>query len=132
MDLRRLSRAPAGAARRWRHLRRDHATHRFQTRLHVDPAAAPVLLSPHWDDAVFDCWGLLSDPAELVIANVFAGIPAAERLTRWDAITGAHESAARARERIAEDVGALARAGRTAVNLPLLDAELGKLPPMAA
>jgi len=123
MDADRLRRAPAGLARRWRQQRRDHATRRLHTSLRFDAAAAPLLLSPHWDDAVFDCWALLSDPGELRIVNLFAGIPQAGRLTRWDRVTGAAESALRARERIAEDVEALARAGRTAVNLPLLDAE---------
>jgi hypothetical protein len=133
MDLGRLRRAPAGVARRWRHQRRDHATRRFRTRLRVDATAAPVLLSPHWDDAVFDCWALLTDPAELTVVNVFAGVPPAGRLTRWDRVTGAVESARRARERIAEDAEALARAGRAAIDLPLLDAEYrepGPPPPL--
>jgi hypothetical protein len=107
----------------------------MDTGLRFDAAAAPLLLSPHWDDAVFDCWALLSDPGELRIVNLFAGIPQAGRLTRWDGVTGATESALRARERIAEDVEALARAGRAAVNLPLLDAEYrepGPPPSLAA
>jgi hypothetical protein len=123
MDLRRLSRAPSGVARRWRRLRGDYATYRFRTRLRWDPAAAPVLLSPHWDDAVFDCWAQLIEPGNLHVVNVFAGVPEAGRVTRWDRVTGAAQSILRARERIAEDAEALARAGRTAVNLPLLDAE---------
>jgi hypothetical protein len=123
MDLRRLSRAPAGVTRRWHQARRNHELSRFGTALRVDPRAPRLLLSPHWDDAVFDCWALLTDPAELHVINVFAGIPQVGRLTRWDRITGAVESATRAGERIAEDVDALARAGRAAINLPLLDAE---------
>lgn len=123
MDRQRLSRAPAGIARRWRGVRQSRATRRFDTRLRVDPAAAPMLLSPHWDDAVFDCWGLLTDAAALAVVNVFAGTPEAGRLTRWDRITGAGDSAERASERLEEDARALARAGRTAINLPLLDAE---------
>src|ERR1700684_3438790 len=110
MELRRLSRAPAGVTRRWHQARRNHALSRFGTALRVDPRAPLLLLSPHWDDAVFDCWALLTDPAELHVINVFAGIPQVGRLTRWDRITGAVESAARARERIAEDADALARA----------------------
>jgi hypothetical protein len=131
----RLRRAPAGLARRWRYLRRDYATRRFDTVLRFDAAAPALLLSPHWDDAVFDCWALLSDPGELRIVNLFAGIPQAGRLTRWDRVTGASDSAVRARERIAEDMQALTLAGRTAVNLPLLDAEYrepGPPPPLAA
>ena len=82
-----------------------------------------MLLSPHWDDAVFDCWGLVNAPERLTVVNVFAGIPPAGPTTRWDRITGASESASRARERIAEDSAALADAGRTPHNLALLDAE---------
>jgi LmbE family N-acetylglucosaminyl deacetylase len=123
MDRHRLSRAPAGIARRWQGLRRARATTRFKTALRVDPSAAPVLLSPHWDDAVFDCWALLSNPTELTVVNLFAGIPPAGRLTRWDRVTGAVDSAARARERLAEDAAALALAGRGAINLGLLDGE---------
>jgi LmbE family N-acetylglucosaminyl deacetylase len=39
----------------------------------------------------------------------------------WDRYTGATDSAARMRERVAEDRLALARAGRTAINLGFLD-----------
>ncbi|HTA98484.1 MAG TPA: hypothetical protein VK730_12690 [Solirubrobacteraceae bacterium] len=123
MDLRRASRAPAGIARRFRNARRLHAERRFQTALRFDATAPPLLLSPHWDDAVFDCWTLLSGEGDLTVVNVFAGTPSAGRLTRWDRVTGASDSNARARERIAEDNEALSKTGRSAVNLPLLDAE---------
>ncbi len=96
---------------------------RFSTRLRFDPQAPELLLSPHWDDAVLDCWGLLTSGRQVTVVNLFAGVPPAGRLAPWDAITGATDSATRARERIAEDVRALARAGRTPVNLPLLDVQ---------
>jgi hypothetical protein len=123
MSWRRLRRAPGGLARRGRALHHRYVANRFHSQLLRDPLAAPVLLSPHWDDAVFDCWALLTDRGELSVVNVFAGVPKPGRLTRWDTVTGATESASRARERIAEDAAALARAGRAAINLPLLDAE---------
>jgi hypothetical protein len=123
MDLRKVSRGSTAVARRWQAARRRYAEWRFRTDLRFDPKAAPVLLSPHWDDAVLDCWALLTDHAELTVVNVFAGVPEPGRLTRWDRVTGAVESATRARERIAEDAEALAPAGHTAINLPLLDAE---------
>ncbi|HXA55266.1 MAG TPA: PIG-L family deacetylase [Solirubrobacteraceae bacterium] len=119
----RLRRAPAAVARRLRRRREARDTSRLRTRLHNDPDAAPILLSPHWDDAVLDCWALLTQPVELTVVNVFAGIPRPGRLALWDEITGAADSAARARERLAEDTGALALAGRGAINLPLLDAQ---------
>ncbi|MFZ1927088.1 MAG: hypothetical protein WAU42_13210 [Solirubrobacteraceae bacterium] len=118
-----MSRAPTGIARRFRNARRLHAERHFQTALRFDATAPPLLLSPHWDDAVFDCWALLKSDDDLTIVNVFAGTPSAGRLTRWDRVTGASDSNARARERITEDKQALAQVGRSAVNLPLLDAE---------
>jgi LmbE family N-acetylglucosaminyl deacetylase len=106
-----------------------HEESRFQTRLRVDPQAPELVLSPHWDDAVLDCWGLLASSRELNVVNVFAGIPAAGRLTIWDATTGARDSAERASERIAEDAVACARAGRTPLNLGFLDAQYRGPPP---
>lgn len=123
MDLHRLGRAPAGVGRRWRDARRSYAACRFRTALRCDPDAPPVLLSPHWDDAIFDCWSLLSSTPRLTVINVFAGIPPTGLTTRWDRITGATDSASRARERIDEDADALETTGHTPLNLALLDAE---------
>jgi LmbE family N-acetylglucosaminyl deacetylase len=96
---------------------------RFHTSLRTDPHAPELVLSPHWDDAVLDCWSLLSSERELNVVNVFAGAPAPGRLTLWDAVTGALDSAQRAAERAAEDAVALARAGRKPLNLTFLDAQ---------
>jgi LmbE family N-acetylglucosaminyl deacetylase len=96
---------------------------RFTPSLRHDPAAPALLLSPHWDDAVLDCWGLLSEGGPLEVLNLFAGTPAPGTVTLWDSITGSGDSAARTRERLAEDALALGRAGRTPQNLPLLDAQ---------
>jgi hypothetical protein len=96
---------------------------RFRTRIRVDPSAPELVLSPHWDDAVLDCWSLLASDRELNVVNLFAGIPAPGGVAPWDAITGALDSAERARERIAEDALALGRAGRRPLNLPFLDAQ---------
>lgn len=96
---------------------------RFQTRVRADPGAPVLLLSPHWDDAVLDCWGALAERGAVQVVNVFAGVPPSGALAPWDAITGARDSAERARERIAEDALALGCAGRRPVNLPFLDAQ---------
>lgn len=96
---------------------------RFSPTLRVDPEAPGLLLSPHWDDAVLDCWGLLSTDRPLEVVNLFAGTPPEGTSTLWDSITGAGDSAARTRERLSEDAAALGLAGRTPVNLPLLDAQ---------
>ncbi len=81
-----------------------------------------VILSPHLDDAVLSCWHVLTQPNEVAVINVFAGVPAnADGPAWWDRYTGATDSAQRARDRVEEDRRALALAGRGAVNLELLD-----------
>ncbi|MGH2925331.1 MAG: PIG-L family deacetylase [Solirubrobacterales bacterium] len=82
-----------------------------------------AILSPHQDDAVFSLWHLLAGAGEVAVVNVFAGVPAADRLGWWDAETGATDPASRARERHGEDRAALALAGRSAINLEFLDAQ---------
>ena len=92
-----------------------------QPRLRHDGDAPPLLLSPHLDDAVIDCWSVLTGEGELNVVNVFAGVPPRGRTTHWDRIVGATDSAALMRARIEEDRAALARAGRTPVNLDFLE-----------
>jgi LmbE family N-acetylglucosaminyl deacetylase len=82
---------------------------------------ATVILSPHLDDAVLSCWHLLTQPVEVTVINVFAGVPGPTAPGWWDRYTGATDSAERVRERVEEDRRALALAGRTPVNLNLLD-----------
>jgi hypothetical protein len=120
-DLRRLSGLPRGLYRRSRARSRSREENRFQSRLHVDPAAPELVLSPHWDDAVLDCWSLLAGERRLRVVNLFAGVPAPGTHGVWEEIMGVSDSAARTRERIAEDARALALAGREPCNLPLLD-----------
>jgi hypothetical protein len=126
---RRLGSPPRRVVRRLRTLRASYEEDRFRTRLHLDAHAPELVLSPHWDDAVLNCWDVLTGGREVNVVNVFAGVPAPGRLAPWDAITGAADSAARARERIAEDARALARARRAPVNLPFLDAQYRPPPP---
>jgi hypothetical protein len=120
---RRLRDVPRGLVRRSQTRRGAREESGFQTRLRVDPDAPALLLSPHWDDAALDCWRLLAGEGELVVVNVFAGIPPAGHAGTWEAIAGLEDTAERARERMAEDTVVLSRAGRQPVNLPLLDAE---------
>jgi LmbE family N-acetylglucosaminyl deacetylase len=83
---------------------------------------AVVILSPHLDDAVLSCWQVLAEPGEVVVINVFAGVPTQlDAPGWWDDYTGAADSGQRVRERIEEDRRALDLAGRTAVNLSFLD-----------
>jgi LmbE family N-acetylglucosaminyl deacetylase len=81
-----------------------------------------VILSPHLDDAVLSCWRVLSQPGEVIVINVFAGVPTSTGAPAWwDRVTGARDSAERVRDRVDEDRTALALAGRTPVNLDFLD-----------
>lgn len=93
----------------------------FRPRLEHGATAPPLLLSPHLDDAVIDCWSVLTAPGELNVVNVFAGIPEAGHSTRWDRIVGAEDSASLMRARIAEDREALAKAGREPENLAFVE-----------
>jgi LmbE family N-acetylglucosaminyl deacetylase len=81
-----------------------------------------AILSPHLDDAVLSCWHQLSQSGEVIVINVFAGVPASRGAPAWwDRVTGASDSVERVRERVEEDRKALALAGRTPVNLGFMD-----------
>jgi LmbE family N-acetylglucosaminyl deacetylase len=108
--------------------RRAREESRFQPHLRFDPDAPALVLSPHLDDAVLDCWSLLSSDRELTVVNLFAGVPAAGHRGVWEAVLGVSDSAERTRMRIAEDARALACAGRQALNLGLLDAQYREAP----
>jgi LmbE family N-acetylglucosaminyl deacetylase len=86
-----------------------------------DPEASAVLLSPHLDDAVWSCYSVLVDARPAVVVNVCAGVPTPGDPPPWDRACGARERAGHVRRRIAEDRAALARLGRDAVYLPVLD-----------
>ncbi|HEV7584969.1 MAG TPA: hypothetical protein VGO14_04230 [Solirubrobacteraceae bacterium] len=121
--LRRLREVPRRLHRRSETRRSAREESTLKTRLRVDPAAPELLLSPHWDDAALDCWSLLGTDRDLVVVNVFAGIPPAGQTGVWEAVGGLVDTSARACERMAEDGRILSRAGRAPVNLPLLDVE---------
>src|SRR5690348_5687847 len=108
---------------RYSELRRSRRESRFRPRLQRGEGA-PLLLSPHLDDAVRGCWSERTGLASPRVIDVFAGAPpAATDPPLWDRITGASDCAARVRERLAEDAQALALAGSEAIHLPLLDVQ---------
>ena len=92
----------------------------FAPSLRHDTAAPALVLSPHLDDAVIDCWSVLTRPGDVVVATLFAGEPAGGVLVHWDRLAGGTSSAALMRERRGEDAAALALAGRAPVHLDLL------------
>jgi hypothetical protein len=122
-SLRRLPLAPGKVYGRILARRRGVREDAFRATLRPDPQAPELLLSPHFDDAVLDCWSVLASDRQLTVVNVFAGIPAPGQAGVWEALIGVVDSAERKRARMAEDARALARVGRTPLNLPLLDVQ---------
>lgn len=109
-------------ARCWR-FAADARNRRFATRLSCRPDAPVLVLSPHLDDAVLDCWSVLTADREVTVINVFTGMPPAGSSTYWDRIAGFDDSQALFRTRIAEDRRALALAGHSPVNLPFREGQ---------
>ena len=91
MSLGRLRRVPRGLGRRARGVIQAREMRRFRTRVSHDPGAPLLLLAPHWDDAVFNCWSLLTSERDVRVINVFAGIPPGGPPSRWDRICGASD-----------------------------------------
>jgi hypothetical protein len=89
----------------------------FRTGLRHDRKAPAVLLSPHLDDAVLDCWSVLTGPSDVRVVNVLAGVPAPGSRGHFERLAGARDSASHVRRRIVEDREALAHAGRSPANL---------------
>jgi LmbE family N-acetylglucosaminyl deacetylase len=92
----------------------------FRSRLRHDPQGPVLLLSPHADDAVIDCWFALTGPGPLRVLNLFAGLPRPGSVVYFDRLAGARDSEAHMRRRLAEDREALALAGRSPINLGFL------------
>jgi len=116
---RRLRRASTSLVRRSRTLLERAAPADGSAAVQFDPQAAPVLLSPHWDDAVLSCWNVLNADPRPEVVNVFAGLPAAGHSGPWEAFAGLPDSRARAQARIEEDAHALSLAGHRPHNLQL-------------
>lgn len=93
---------------------------RFRTRLRPDQGEPVLLLSPHLDDAVIDCWSILTASGAVKVVNVFAGMPAAGSISYFERLAGARDSATHLARRIVEDREALAHAAREPVNLGFL------------
>jgi LmbE family N-acetylglucosaminyl deacetylase len=93
----------------------------FSSTLVPDSAGPAVVLSPHLDDAVLNCWSVLSGDGAAEVVNVFTRPPRPGSITQYDRICGARDSAAHMHRRLAEDEEALGLAGRSPINLPFLD-----------
>jgi LmbE family N-acetylglucosaminyl deacetylase len=85
------------------------------------PSGTVLLLSPHLDDAVLNCWSVLTQAVDLRVVNVFTGAPRPGSLSDWDRRCGASSSVAQVYRRIAEDERVLRRLGLRPTNLPFED-----------
>lgn len=85
------------------------------------PRAGTVVCSPHFDDAVLDCWSVLDRDESCAVVNVFTGAPGGGFNSWNDQQNGASSSAAQMHQRALEDREALSIAGKAAINLDMLE-----------
>jgi LmbE family N-acetylglucosaminyl deacetylase len=91
-----------------------------------------VAVSPHLDDAVLGCGGLLGTVGTGVVVTVFAGRPrAGTALPPWDEAAGFRQGDDVIGARRAEDAQALYHLGARPVWLDFLDAQYGEVPSAA-
>lgn len=81
--------------------------------------AGTVVLSAHFDDAVFSCWSLLHG-ADVTVLTVFSAGPADDRVSSWDEDTGV-TSRERMAQRAEENRAALTGTGVGIVDLGQLE-----------
>jgi hypothetical protein len=86
-----------------------------------DQPAKTVIVSPHFDDAVFSCWTVIDSDDPVDVITIFTAGPRPGVVADWDRDTGV-DSATRMKQRVAENDAALAVAGRRATNLGFLEA----------
>ncbi len=77
------------------------------------------VLSPHFDDAVYSCWHVLSNTARVV--TVFGGFPEDEAPSTWDVSTGFMSSREAIEARAAENIAALLPTQADIYNMTFLD-----------
>lgn len=89
----------------------------------MDEASRILVISPHFDDAVFSCGAWIASIGGARVCTVFAGCPDADVATDWDRQCGFSDARQAMRERIAEDDRALEVLGATGERLNFLDAQ---------
>jgi LmbE family N-acetylglucosaminyl deacetylase len=72
-----------------------------------DTFTRPLVMSPHFDDAVFSCGAMLAAHPGAVVYTVFSGLPAADVTTEWDLHCGFDNAAHAMHARSLEDDRAL-------------------------
>lgn len=88
-----------------------------------DTLVSPVVvISPHYDDAVFSCGGLLANLSECTVVTVFTDIPHQTcSLTDWDRRCGFDSAGHAMRTRAAENRMALTTLDAAGIDLHFLD-----------
>jgi LmbE family N-acetylglucosaminyl deacetylase len=88
-----------------------------------------LVVSPHFDDAVFSCGELLAWHPNAVVVTVFAGLPGdSAGLTEWDGKCGFMSAQEAMLCRAKEDAAALTMLGAGFVRLDFPDAQYGSTP----
>lgn len=88
------------------------------------PESPLVVVSPHLDDAILSCAGLLAlRPRSTVVTVYTARAPAPALLTDWDQRCGFPDASAAMACRLAEDERALGIVGATGLALEFLDSQ---------
>ncbi|NUO87097.1 MAG: PIG-L family deacetylase [Cupriavidus sp.] len=97
------------------------------TAMVVDLAAAVTVISPHLDDAVFSCGGLIAAARAARVVTVFAGVPPADMpAPDWDQAAGFASAEQAVLSRRREDNHALTMLGAHAVWLDFWDSQYGR------
>ena len=97
------------------------------TAMVVDLAAAVTVISPHLDDAVFSCGGLIAAARAARVVTVFAGVPPADMpAPDWDQAAGFARAEQAVLSRRREDNHALTMLGAHAVWLEFWDSQYGR------
>ncbi|MDQ0141902.1 PIG-L family deacetylase [Cupriavidus necator] len=97
------------------------------TTMVVDLAAAVTVISPHLDDAVFSCGGLIAAARAARVVTVFAGVPPADMpAPDWDQAAGFTSAEQAVLSRRREDNHALTMLGAHAVRLEFWDSQYGR------
>ena len=109
---------------------RDLRDRRFDLPFAIEPGAPELILSPHLDDAVLDCWSVLTSGRATEVVTLFAGVPDEPREPApWDRICGARDVRTHVLARQAEDREALQLVGVVPIHLSFLDEQYRQGPP---
>jgi LmbE family N-acetylglucosaminyl deacetylase len=86
-----------------------------------------TVISPHLDDAVFSCGGLLAESRDALVITVFAGVPDPEiQAPAWDIATGFNSGYQAVLARREEDAESMRRLGTTGTWLSFWDRQYGR------